>query len=64
MTKDYALNMIDGTGRTLALAINGDSITEMVATGMSPAQAAESVEGNAFANAIARGDIGADAWIV
>jgi hypothetical protein len=61
--RDYSITLQDNTGRQYVLCINGDSIAELQATGMTLAESRESVEGNAFANAIARGNIGADAWI-
>jgi hypothetical protein len=62
--RDYTITMQDSTGRQCVLYVNADSIAELQATGMTPAEARESVEGNTFANAIARGEIGADAWQV
>jgi hypothetical protein len=64
MTKDYGIIMQDKNGRRTTLAINGASIDELVATGSSREDATESVEGNTFQNAIARGEIGDDAWMV
>ena len=59
---DYAVRMRDSTGRTIDLYINADSVFEMTETGLSLEEAAEELESNAFANAIAAGKIGADAW--
>lgn len=61
---DYSLTMQDSTGQRVTLNINADSIRELVATGMSLSQATEEVEGNAFANAIARKEINDDAWLL
>ena len=61
---DYSLTMKDGTGRTCELNINADSIAELVRDGYSADEAQEIVEGNAFQNAIARGEIGTDAWLI
>jgi hypothetical protein len=44
------------------LFINGECINEQIRTGASETEAVEGVEGNAFHNAIYKGDIGADAW--
>ena len=63
-TPDYSITMRDSTGRTATIAINGACIDELIATGYSPELAHESVESNAFQNAIHRKEIGADAWIV
>jgi hypothetical protein len=63
-TPDYSVVMRDDAGRTVRLSINGANIDEMVAEGYRRDDAVESVEGNQFANAIARGEIGADAWMV
>ena len=64
MTADYSITMQDRQGRTTPLFICGASIDEAVATGVPEWHAREDVESNAFANAIARGEIGDDAWIV
>jgi selenocysteine-specific translation elongation factor len=61
---DYSLTMRDSTGQRVTLNINADSIRELVKTGMSLSQATEEVEGNAFANAIARKEINDDAWLL
>lgn len=63
-TKDYSLTMRDSAGRTVTLSICGDSIRELIESGISAETAKEEVEGNAFGNAIAQGEIGADAWLV
>jgi hypothetical protein len=63
ITKDYAVQMIDSTGRKVTLCINGDSVNEMVRDGYSVEDAKQSQEDNAFQNAIARGEIGKDAYI-
>ncbi len=62
-TLDYAANMQDHDGRTVKLFINGDSIDCMVKDGYEYHDAREGVEGNSFQNAIASGEIGADAWL-
>jgi hypothetical protein len=64
MTIDYTVNLRDSTGRTAVLHISGDTISEMVSDGLPEWQAREEVEGNTFANAIAEGLIGADAWLI
>lgn len=64
MTKDFAITMQDGTGRFVTLYITGASIDEMIATGMPEWLAVEENQNNAFGNAIARGEIGEDAWLV
>jgi hypothetical protein len=60
MTKDYALTLEDSTGRKVTLYINGDNIDQMGGTRW----AIEEVESNALQNAIAAGEIGADAYLV
>jgi hypothetical protein len=60
MTKDYPVTLEDSTGRRVTLHINGACIDEMGGDRW----AIEAVEGNAFQNAIADGEIGADAWQV
>lgn len=64
MTKDFEITMQDGTGRFVTLYITGASIDELIATGMPEWQAVEESQNNAFGNAIARGEIGDDAWLV
>jgi len=61
--EDYSLIMEDSTGKRCTLYISGDCIREHIATGLPLMQAIEEVESNAFANAIWRKEIGADAWI-
>jgi len=61
---DYSLTMQDSSGRCVTLNINADSIRELVETGMPLWQATEEVEGNTFANAIARNEINDDAWLL
>jgi hypothetical protein len=60
MTKDYSVVLEDSTGRRAVLDIIGASVDEMGGDD----QARANVEDNAFANAIAEGLIGADAWLV
>lgn len=64
MTLDYSIDMQDSQGKTTRLFICGTSIDEIIDSGISEFEAREKVESNAFANAIYRGDIGADAWII
>jgi hypothetical protein len=61
--EDYSVTMQDSTGKRCKLYINGDCIREHMESGLSLMQATEEVESNAFANAIWRKEIGADAWI-
>jgi hypothetical protein len=61
--KDYALILKDSTGKTYAVGINCECINEQIRAGASESEAVEGVEQNACANAIYRGDIGADCWI-
>jgi hypothetical protein len=63
MILDYSITMQDTQGRTVDLYINGDSIREAIASGMSEDRAREEIEGNAFGSAIFNGQIGDDAWI-
>ncbi len=58
--KDYAIVMRDSAGRQILLHITGDSVNEAIRDG----GFREDVESNAFANAIARGEIGEDAIAV
>jgi hypothetical protein len=60
--RDYTITLRDSTGKIYELFINGECINEQIRTGASETEAVEGVEGNAFHNAIYRGDIGADAW--
>jgi rRNA processing protein Krr1/Pno1 len=64
MTKDYSITMQDSTGRTAVIGINGASIDEMVATGLSFSEAVECIEDNSFLVAIRMGEIGANAFLV
>lgn len=64
MTKDYSVKLQDGSGRTVELFISGADIDEQIASGTNEYEARENVESNAFGNAIARGEIGDDAWII
>lgn len=61
--KDYSIILRDSTMKTCELHINGDCINEQILKGVSEEEAVETVESNAFFNAIGSGDIGADAWI-
>lgn len=63
-TKDYSVALADHRGRTVEISINGASVDEMIAVGYSEQEARESVESDAFAKAIARGEIDADAWVI
>lgn len=62
--KDYTITMKDSTGRTCVLHINGDEVQDAIKGGYSEAQARCASEDNQFANAIYRGEIGTDAWLV
>ena len=64
MTADYNIKLQDNAGRTAELFITGACIDELIASGASESEARESVESNAFWNAIDAGEIGEDAWIV
>ena len=64
MTLDYSITMQDGQGRTTQIFICGASIDEAIGNGVPEWEARENIESNAFSNAIYRGDIGADAWII
>lgn len=64
MTKDYAITLKDSDCRTVSLFINGASIDELIETGLQAFEARESIESDAFEKAIARGLIGADAWLI
>jgi hypothetical protein len=57
---DYVLLMQDKTGRVCFVPINGACVREALERGGTR----EDVETNAFANAIARGEIGEDAWLI
>jgi hypothetical protein len=63
MTKDYSIKMQDSTGRVAIIGINGASIDELVATGLSFNEATEAIEDNSFEVAIRMGEIGADAFL-
>ena len=60
MTNDYQITVQDSTGRKIALFIDGATVDCMGGN----EYAKELVEDNAFANAIARGEIGEDAYLV
>ena len=64
MTLDYSINMQDSAGRVATLHIDGASIDNLMADDYSFSSAQASVESNAFSNAIANGEIGADAWVI
>lgn len=64
MTRDYSVTLQDSTGKTFAVSIDGATIDNEIRHGASESDAVESVEQNAFAAAIERGNIGADCWIV
>ena len=61
--KDTSITLKDGQGRTCELFINGQSIQELMDSGVPKFEAEESVIGNAFEVAVRMGEIGADAWI-
>jgi hypothetical protein len=63
MTKDYSITMQDSTGRIAVIGVNGASIDEMVATGLSLSEAVQAIEDNSFEVAIRMGEIGADAFL-
>ena len=63
MTKDYSIKMQDSTGRIATIGINGASIDEIVATGLSLSEAVQAIEDNSFEVAIRMGEIGADAFL-
>ena len=63
MTKDYSIKMQDSTGRVAIIGINGASIDELVATGLSFNEAIEAIEDTSFEVAIRMGEIGADAFL-
>jgi hypothetical protein len=63
MTKDYTITMQDSTGRIAVVAINGASIDELTATGLTFSHATECVEDNSFEVAVRDGEIGADAFL-
>lgn len=64
MTRDYSITLQDSTGKTYTISINGACIDDLMNSGYSQSEATESVEQNAGDNAIARGNIGSDCWIV
>ena len=63
-TRDYTIKIKDGAGRIAELFITGASIDEIIATGVPEYEAVEAVQSDAFYKAIARGEIGEDAWII
>lgn len=63
-TADYSVKIQDSAGRTAELFITGACIDELIASGASESEARESVEGNAFWNAVERGEIGEEAWMI
>jgi hypothetical protein len=60
MTKDYSITLQDSTGRIAVIGINGTSIDELVAAGLSFDYAVEEVENNSAEVAIRNGEIGSD----
>jgi hypothetical protein len=64
MTNDYTVTLQDNTGRVVTLFINGACIDEQIAHDTPEWLAIENVESNAFANAIAEGIIGENAWLI
>lgn len=63
-TADYSVTLKDRTGRTLVVYINGASVDELVATGVSLERAKDEVEQDRFWAAIDKGDIAEDCWAV
>lgn len=63
-TADYSVTLQDRTGKTLVVYINGASVDELVATGVSLERAKEDVEQDRFWAAIDNGDIAEDCWEV
>lgn len=63
-TNDYGIILRDKSGRIVTLSIIGACIDDLIKDGYSKSEAVESVEGNAFQNAVARGEIGDDAVII
>jgi hypothetical protein len=63
-TKDYAVTVQDKQGRIAVLAINGASVDECVATGLSLAEVCEQLETNAFWLAIREGEIDDSAVLI
>jgi len=64
MTYDYTITLQDNTGRVATLFINGACIDEQIADDIPEWLAIENVESNTFANAIAEGIIGENAWLI
>ena len=63
-TADYSIKIQDSTGRVAELFITGASIDEVIATGVPEYEAIEAAQSDAFWKAIARGEIGEDAWMI
>ena len=63
-TKDYSVTVRDNRGRIAVLAINGASVDECVATGLSLAEVCEQLETNAFWRAVREGEINARAVLI
>ena len=63
-TVDYSVTLKDHTGKTLVVYINGASVDEFVATGMSLERAKDEVEQDRFWAAIDNGDIAEDCWAI
>ena len=64
MTHDYTVTLEDTTGRTCILYITGADIDEAVARGDSLMIARENAESNQGENAIYRGEIARDCWVI
>lgn len=61
--RDYSVTLVDGTGRTCELFINGDSVDAELAQGVNLEAAQENLESNAFWREVRAGHIGEDAWV-
>jgi len=61
MARDYGVTMRERSGRVVTLCINGASVYELIRAGYTSSAARQAVEDDAFARAIADGEISADA---
>jgi hypothetical protein len=63
-TKDYSVTVQDKQGRVAVLSINGASVDECVAIGLSLSEVCEQLETNAFWLAVREGEIDESAVLV
>ena len=63
MTKDYIIIMQDSAGRKVSLNVDGTTIDELIASGLSAYAATEEIQTNAVEVAVRQGQLCAGAWL-